>query len=271
MSDIPPQEPRNEPPITEGYVEYPRAFAQYPGYEFRAPVVDLSVLSRAWPAVQQQLSTWVVAMLLVGVVFGIFYGAFIFVMMGLGMATAVTSQNSEPNFASMFAMFGVEIVGVFVITAVMYMLMGGLYGMALKQLKGESISATDVFQFRGQIVQIIIASILMMFITTIGGMMCLVPGLLAQGVLMFTLPLILDRKMNAVDAMKQSFETLKPQMWMALLVHFVLNLVAQLGTFACLVGVLVTAPVYIMSIAMMYRDFFWQAPETAKFAPRQVL
>lgn len=271
MSDIPPQEPRNEPPISEGYVEYPRAFSQYPGVEFRPPTLDLSVLGRAWVLIQQQLNTWIMATLVAGVIFGIVYGCFMMVIFSLGLFGGMASGNRSLGNSAIFLLVGIELIGALVMMLVQVTVISGLYGMALKQLRGESIEIGDMFRLHGQLPQLILSSILTALVSLAAFCMCFFPVIMVQPLLMFTVPLILDRRMNAVDAMKLSFETLKPQMWMALLVYFILGMVMQLGAFACGVGILVTIPIFIMSTALLYRDFFWQPGETDKFVPGQVL
>jgi len=83
-----------------------------------------------------------------------------------------------------------------------------------------------------------------------------VPGFLAMGLLFFTLPLIVERRMGVIDAMKLSFETTRPNMWMFMLFAFVVGLMASLGQLACYVGLLVTYPLHFLITAAAYKDVF---------------
>jgi hypothetical protein len=77
-----------------------------------------------------------------------------------------------------------------------------------------------------------------------------------MGLLFFTLPLIVERRMGVIDAMKLSFETTRPNMWMFMLFAFVVGLMASLGQLACYVGLLVTYPLHFLITAAAYKDIF---------------
>jgi hypothetical protein len=83
-----------------------------------------------------------------------------------------------------------------------------------------------------------------------------VPGFLAMGLLFFTLPLIVERRLGVIDAMKLSFETTRPNMWMFMLFAIVVHLLAGLGGLACGVGALATYPLYFLISAAAYKDIF---------------
>jgi uncharacterized membrane protein len=76
------------------------------------------------------------------------------------------------------------------------------------------------------------------------------------GVLAFVPLLIIDREMTAMEAVKASYEALKPHGWMMCLLMIVLGLVSSLGFCACCVGILVTLPITIIGQALIYNNFF---------------
>ena len=94
------------------------------------------------------------------------------------------------------------------------------------------------------------------------------PGLIAAGLLMFTYPLIVDGRLPATGAMIQSFEALRSQWLLAIVVHLVIVAVLALGISLLGIGLLVTGPIAALSIAVLYRELFlnpysptWEKPK----------
>jgi hypothetical protein len=90
----------------------------------------------------------------------------------------------------------------------------------------------------------------------VGSWFLFVPALIAAGVFMFALPLVVEARLPATGAMIQSWHALKSQWLAATIFHFVLSLVAGAGVLLCGIGVIFTAPLYCLSIAVLYHDFF---------------
>src|SRR5690606_4329895 len=118
-------------------------------------------------------------------------------------------------------------------------LYAGLFGMAIKQVRGQEISIGDLFGFTDVWGQTIIASIIVGVLTAVGFILCFFPGLVAAGLFMFTLPLIVDKKMNASEAVSVSMNALKSQWLMAAVFALVVGALYVFGYFLCFVGVLV--------------------------------
>src|SRR5205085_2723588 len=150
-------------------------------------------------------------------------------------------------------------VPVVVVMVAAFTMLGGMFRMAIRQLQGESIQATDIFKVQDVIGPLIIGSLLMVVAIYIGMIFCILPGLILAGLLMFTIPIIVDKRLAPVDAVKLSFETLKPDLVMATLFYIVVTIVGQIGGAACVIGALFTYPLFFLSIAILYRDFFMSA------------
>jgi uncharacterized membrane protein len=135
-------------------------------------------------------------------------------------------------------------------------MLGGIYRTAFKQIRGEPISLRDLFSGGDLVFSMLGALLLIALCVNIGTVFCIVPGFLAMGLLFFTLPLIAERRLGVIDAMKLSFETTRPNMWMFMLFAFVVGLLAGLGAVACYVGLLVTYPLHFLITAAAYKDVF---------------
>ena len=87
-------------------------------------------------------------------------------------------------------------------------------------------------------------------------MLCVIPGVIVSGLLMFVIPLVVIARQPATVAIGQSWKALLPQWLTAAAFHFVLVLLSGSGFLLCCVGILFTAPLYSLSIAILYHEFF---------------
>lgn len=101
--------------------------------------------------------------------------------------------------------------------------------------------------------QIIIASLIVSVATTIGLVLCILPGLAVAILTMFTNYFIIDRNENALDAIKSSFTLVKDNFGSALLFILAGAGVMILGVIACCVGLLVALPVVVLAQVYTYR------------------
>lgn len=137
-----------------------------------------------------------------------------------------------------------------------YVLLGGLYRMALKQVRGQAIAVGDIFSATDVIGPLVLSAILVT-LASYAGLCALCIGMyIVQGLFMFTTPLIVDKGLSATEAMSTSWNTLKGETVMATLFYFVICLVAGCGALLCGVGALFTAPLLPLSIALLYRNYF---------------
>jgi hypothetical protein len=123
--------------------------------------------------------------------------------------------------------------------------------MAVNQVRGRTPKLEDLFTVTDVWFDLVLGSALFGLLLSIG-VGPLRPGLIASGLLMFACPLIVDARLPATGAMIQSFEALKSQWLLAIVVHLVILFVASLGTVFFVIG----GPLYALSIAVLYRDLF---------------
>jgi len=86
---------------------------------------------------------------------------------------------------------------------------------------------------------------------------------------MFMYPLIVDGRLPATGAIIQSYHALKSQWLVATVVHLAVATVAGLGGLLGGIGLVVTGPLYALSIAVMYRDLFLSPYSPAWAKPRE--
>lgn len=198
------------------------------------------------------IGTWAVAgiVLLVGV--GIVY-FLLWMLMILPMLSG--------SFGGLLVTLFLGVVMAFAVSAVANILISNMYRMALIALGGERPSVNEMFKFGANTGNIVVGAFLVGLCTALGVIACYIGAFVVGGLLMFAMPLIVDRNMAPVDAMKLSFETLKKDVAMAAIFYFVIGLCASIGGVACGIGAVFTFPVMPLAIAMVYRDYFG-APAT---------
>jgi uncharacterized membrane protein len=230
-------------------------------YPYR-PEITFDAISEAWGFFTQQMGAWIVAELIVFAIVGaMYFGMFTIVLAPMMMSSR--GSSGAPGGAALGAMNVGMMFGMLVIVVVLFTLMGGMYRMAIKQVRGEAIAIGDLFSVTDVIGNLALAAILMGIINWIGSLLCIIPGLVAQGLMMFTIPLVVDQRLSAVEALSKSFETLKPHAVMATVFALVVGLVAGLGGILCGVGALFTFPLFPLSVAILYRNFFGAASQAA--------
>ncbi len=78
--------------------------------------------------------------------------------------------------------------------------LGGMYRMALKQIDGHSIGLHDLVSGTDILQSLALASLLA-GLAALAGFVCpVIPGWIISGILMFTLPLVVDERLKATDA-----------------------------------------------------------------------
>jgi uncharacterized membrane protein len=208
--------------------------------------IQLDVLGDAWATFKARWSVWVLAQLV-----------FPACAMGLGVISSALLALNQ------FALGGTQPVTLIIqcaafvsYVAIMALVLGGIYRLALHQRRGYAISVRDLLHSGASVPQLLLAVVLVGVATLAGTIFLIVPGLIVGGLFMFTIPLIVDGRLTAIEAMRRSFEVLKSQWLMATVFHVVLGIVSTLGLIFCFVGVFATAPLYPIGVAILYRRFF---------------
>jgi hypothetical protein len=148
--------------------------------------------------------------------------------------------------------------------------LGGMFRMAGLQIRGRPFAASDLFGVSDVLAELALGAALLGLAVAVAALFCVVPAFVVAGVLMFTLPLIVDGRLRAFDAVAQSWHALKGRMLSATLFHFVVSLISGLGGCLCCVGLLFTMPLYCLSVTVLYRDFFlgkWPADPAKPYGP----
>jgi hypothetical protein len=227
-----------------------------PPLPYPRPRIRFDAIPEAWGLLQQQMGTWVVATFLM-IAFPLAIYAAWFVLIGVAAGGFASRQGHGPPSDAVGAIIVVSVIILMLaLWIVSTLTMGGMFRMAVRQVKGEPISPADIFSAIDTLPALLGSSILIALAGCAGAIMCIIPAYIVQGMLMLTHPLVLDQRMGAFDAVSSSWHALKEDMLMATLFHFALAFVASLGIFCCGVGLIFTFPMLPLGVAIIYRDFF---------------
>lgn len=138
-----------------------------------------------------------------------------------------------------------------------FVLLGGLDYMILRRIRGESVQIGDVFAgFNRAFLDLTMAGLVKWLLTTIGLVLCILPGIyLAVGYL-FALPLVIDKKMEFWTAMEVSRRVVHEHWWATFGLAIVLILIALAGFLVCGVGAVISVPVASTALMYVYEDLF---------------
>jgi uncharacterized membrane protein len=263
---FPPQDPGGYPPPNQGGFPpsggfAPQGFAPPPqGYPPVGGPPAFSVgdaFGWAWNKFSKNAVPLIVAALVFGVVMIALQGLINVVQMLVSPGdTSYVADDSGLSFsyaATGFAGVLVSIVGWFlsllVSAAIQSAFLGGIFDIA----NGQQVTVGSFFRPRN-IGNVIIAGLIVGVITTIGFFLCIVPGVIASIMLMFTTVAVLDRNLSPIDAIKSSFETSKNNIGPVLLTWLTVVAVVFVGALLCGVGLLVAIPLAALIVVYTYRS-----------------
>jgi hypothetical protein len=216
------------------------------------PKVRFGAIGEAWHLYRRHWQVWSLTMLV----------ALLCAALADGLATSFLHIASRGMIGDL-AGLNTPMLAVVIATIIGGFFAGGMIRMAVNQVRGRPPKLEDLFTITDVWFDLVLGSALLGLLLSIGSGL-LRPGLLASGLLMFTYPLIVDGRLPATGAMIQSFEALRSQWLLAIVVHLAICFVASLGSIFLVVG----GPLYALSIAVLYRDLFlnpysptWAKPE----------
>lgn len=150
----------------------------------------------------------------------------------------------------------------------------GFFWVALRLKDGASPAptATDVFKgfevfvptfLFGLVlgVSLYIVNQVLGFVPVLGWVAAMLATIAIAALVFFALPLIVDRRMEFVPAVKASVELVKPVLPQFMLFVFLAGLAGGVGALLCGVGLVLTLPISYCAMAVAYRDGFGGAGE----------
>jgi hypothetical protein len=213
--------------------------------------IDFGVVSEAWKLLTQQVGPWVAAMVVMGIVSAlvnqildvIFFGPVgwpmaKFDLTGLGIASALARAGMGAVVSALVDAFFVA----------------GAFLMAIEHVRTGRARVELLFSGGRHYPQMLLLCVLWHLLLTMGMIACILPCFILAGLFLISPLLVLDRGMNAVDALVTSLRLLQRNAIEATLLAILTVLVALAGVIACGVGVFITLPMIFLVPCLLYRN-----------------
>jgi hypothetical protein len=217
-------------------------------------------ISEGWKMFTEQWKSWVTLSLgvLAPMIVPVICMVVFYFMMFATMLTAPHPQGAPPQMPieTLLLFYLIFFVTIVVTLPVTVLFMGGAYRAAFKQLRGGRVQFSDLFSARDCYWRLLGATIIQSILTSLGMLVCVIPGFIVAGMLFFTVPLIIERKLGVFEAMRASREVTQRNLLMFTLFALVVQIIASVGAYACYIGLLATWPLMFTMHAVAYRDCF---------------
>jgi uncharacterized membrane protein len=260
MPGAPPPTMPPAPPVQTAPVPSPASYGTssytVPGVSStpsQAGVVDTSAISEGWQILSSNLGVWIGATVIAGII-AIVYSQITGLVTNRMMPdpTTVDPSNMMPYIAGMLPAIS---IGNFLGIPLNAFLYGGFTAMGLNQLRRGTVSIGDLFSAGPYMIQLMIFSFILQFVS-FAYLLCCIPGLILNGLMLFALPLMIERKMNALEAISTSWNALKGQIGSLVVLMILLSLLILVSAIPCGLGLLVTLPLWVMTVMVLYNRFF---------------
>jgi uncharacterized membrane protein len=143
----------------------------------------------------------------------------------------------------------VSLLGSAVMLVVAAVVQSAYVGGMLDIANGQPVEIGSFFKPRN-VANVVIASVLSSIIVAIGILLCIVPGVIATIMLMFTTVAVLDRNVSGVEGLTTSINIAKANFGPVALTWLLTIAIGILGLLACGVGLIVAYP--LISLITVY-------------------
>ena len=128
----------------------------------------------------------------------------------------------------------------------------GMFYMYLKAVRNEKVEISDLFAAKENYMNVVLASILVNFIIVIGIFLLIIPGIVFACKLAFVPYLVIDKKMDAIEAMKKSWDMTEGYAMNIFAMGILAIFISIGGLIAFVVGVIIAAMWIYASFASIY-------------------
>lgn len=247
----PPPAPGGYPPPAGGYPA-----PSGPGFPGAQHYSVGDAFSWAWSKFTANAAALIVPTLVYGIiVFGL---QLLFGALSSAVDPESTSYTSDGDgFSFSYNVNGPASLAITILGSIVALVVGGIiqsayYNGMLDVANGRPVTIGSFFKPRN-VGAVIIASVIVGLLTSIGFALCIIPGFVVVIFTMFTVIALLDRNLSPIDAIKTSFNIAKNNFGQVLLTFLVVFAVTLVGALLCGVGLLVALPLAALIEVYAYR------------------
>lgn len=239
-----------------GYGQPPANYGQSAGGGIPFSAGD--AFNWAWNKFTKNAVALIVPMLIYGVVMVVIAVVMYLILMALlfGGAAASSSTDAYGNTTG----GGLGIVGFFIGMGLFFFVMflagsyiqGAFVSGCLDIADGKPVDIGSFLRPPRNLGGVLLAALLYSLGVGIGYALCILPGIVFAFFAMFTIPFVVDRGLQPVDAIKASFTTVNKNLGSALLAYLLVVVIAFIGNLV-IVGGIISIPVSMLIMTYTYR------------------
>jgi len=180
---------------------------------------------------------------------------YIAVFIGLGIAFGVFAGIVSRTGADPSVIGILSIVFQLVITVVALPMSIAVMVMAMRHANSKSVSAGEIFRHFGVMGSLLLAYILMSILIMLGLVLLVLPGIYLMFAYIFSMPLVVEKKMGAWHALETSRKA-TTKVWFRLVGLMLLVSLINLLGMVTIIGWIWTVPWTILTFSMVYQKIF---------------
>jgi len=138
----------------------------------------------------------------------------------------------------------------------LYPIMAGLTLLGIHRSVDADIEATSVFSHYDKIIPISIAAILMYFLTVLGLVLLIIPGIYLMIAYMMSMALIIDKGLGVWEAMEASRKAISKHWFKIFFIYLLIWLLMIVAALPLLIGLIWVIPLATIMHGIMYKYMF---------------
>ena len=226
--------------------------AEYPNYPRK---VNFNWINESFKIFQRDAGTWVLTalifILIVAAISVVIEG--VFILSGHSPFLTPSETAASPfavyTYPTYWAFMGLSVLIGLPVNGFLY---GGVFSMANKAVRGQSIDLGDLFSGGATIVNYIVYMLILTILSYLGVIALIVGCLVVTGLFYPGLAVLADG-VGFADAFSKSFNAMKNNWLTAAGFVFVFGLLYMLSAVCC-IGIFVTLPMMCITTSLAYRD-----------------
>jgi uncharacterized membrane protein len=135
-------------------------------------------------------------------------------------------------------------------------LFAGLYMLGVCAARGESIRMVGLLAYLPYSLAILLSFVIITLLTQLGFALLILPGLYVFVACKFTFPLIIDRGLSPIQAIKVSILCVSRYWVQFTVLYLIFVLLMLLSVMTFFIGFIWVAPMYYQVKGILYRDLF---------------
>lgn len=178
----------------------------------------------------------------------------------LGLASLGDESGSGMLAAGAFGVVIMILMFSLALIALVYPFVAGINMVGIRQAAGQPVRFAEVFSHFGRTLPLLLAAILMGVLVSIGYSLFILPGIYLSIALMLTIPLIVERKLSAWQAIVTSCRAINQHWFKVFFLYVVLGIILTLSMLLLFIGLIWTFPMFIVAQGILYRTIFGVLP-----------